>query len=87
MGWASVAGRDPVEIFKKYPGRIPLWHVKDMNKATKEPVEIGQGFIDFKRIFDNRKTSGMKHFFIEQDGAPDPLVNIKNSVDKIQRMS
>jgi len=86
LGWASVAGHDPVEIFKKYPGRIPLWHVKDMNKATKEPVEIGQGFIDFKRIFDNRKISGMKHFFIEQDDAPDPLTNVKNDVDRIQKL-
>jgi sugar phosphate isomerase/epimerase len=87
LGWASVAGRDPVQLFQKYPGRIPLWHVKDMNKKTSEPVEVGQGFIDFKRIFDHRKASGMKHFFIEQDGAPDPLVNIKNSVDKIRRMA
>jgi len=86
LGWASVAGRDPVQLFQKYPGRIPLWHVKDMNKKTSEPVEVGQGFIDFKRIFDHRKISGMKHFFIEQDGAPDPLVNIKHSYDKIQKM-
>lgn len=87
LGWASVAGRDPVEIFKKYPGRIPLWHVKDMNKKTNQPVEIGRGFINFKRIFDNRKVSGMKHFFIEQDDAPDPLTNVKNDVDRIQRLS
>jgi sugar phosphate isomerase/epimerase len=86
LGWASVAGRDPVQIFQKYPGRIPLWHVKDMNRKTNEPVEVGAGFIDFKRIFEHRNTSGMKHFFIEQDGAPDPLVNIKNSYDKIQKM-
>jgi xylose isomerase-like TIM barrel protein len=87
LGWASVAGHDPVQIFQKYPGRIPLWHVKDMNKATKEPVEVGAGFIDFKRIFAHRATSGMKHFFIEQDGAPDPLTNIKNSYQKIEKIA
>ncbi|CAE7815563.1 metH, partial [Symbiodinium microadriaticum] len=28
--WISKAGFDPIEFFNKYPGRIPLWHVKDM---------------------------------------------------------
>ena len=86
LGWASLAGRDPLMIFGKYPGRIPLWHVKDMNRNTQSPVEVGAGFIDFKRIFEQRKVSGMKHFFIEQDDAPNPLVNIKNSYEKIRNM-
>jgi sugar phosphate isomerase/epimerase len=29
LGWASVAGQDPVSYFKRYPGRFPLVHVKD----------------------------------------------------------
>jgi sugar phosphate isomerase/epimerase len=29
LGWISVAGKDPVAYFKKYPGRFPLVHVKD----------------------------------------------------------
>ncbi len=29
LGWASVAGQDPVAYFKRYPGRFPLVHVKD----------------------------------------------------------
>jgi sugar phosphate isomerase/epimerase len=29
LGWASVAGQDPVVYFKRYPGRFPLVHVKD----------------------------------------------------------
>jgi sugar phosphate isomerase/epimerase len=27
--WISVAGKDPLEYFAKYPGRFPLVHVKD----------------------------------------------------------
>jgi len=37
LGWATVAGQDPVELFKKNPGRYPLWHVKDMT-AQKVPT-------------------------------------------------
>ena len=32
-----------------------------------------------KRIFDNAKESGVKYFFVEQDGAPQPLQNVANS--------
>ena len=32
--WVAAAGVDPVDLFKKYPGRFPLWHVKDLNKTT-----------------------------------------------------
>ncbi len=86
LGWTSVAGFDPVDIFKKYPGRIPLWHVKDMDKATKSPVEVGAGYIDFKHIFENKKLSGMQYFFVEQDGPPKPLENVTNSYNKVKQI-
>jgi sugar phosphate isomerase/epimerase len=66
--WAVRAGLDPVELFKKHPGRFPLWHVKDMEKGPdKAFAEVGTGSIDFKKIFDARKIAGMTHFFVEQD--------------------
>jgi len=85
LGWASHSGNDPVELFKKYPGRFPLWHVKDIDKQSGKPVELGAGFIDFKRIFDNVSTAGMRHFFIEQDGAPKPFENIANSLAYLKK--
>ena len=85
LGWASHSGNDPVELFKKYPGRFPLWHVKDIDKQSGKPVELGAGFIDFKWIFDNASTAGMRHFFIEQDGAPKPFENIANSLAYLKK--
>jgi sugar phosphate isomerase/epimerase len=91
--WVTIAGEDPVEWFNKNPGRIHLWHVKDMvSQENKYMVEgqdrffapVGQGTIDFKRIFDARNTSGMKYFFVEQDfvmEGKNPLDNIKISWD------
>ena len=35
LGWAEVAGQDPVAYFKKYPGRFPLVHVKDFKSLPK----------------------------------------------------
>ena len=86
LAWATKAKQDPVELFKLHPGRYPLWHVKDLDKATMSPAEVGSGVVDFKRIFDNAKESGMKYFFVEQDGAPQPLQNVTNSYNYLKKM-
>ncbi len=65
--WISKAGHDPVAYFEKYPGRFHLWHVKDMEAGTKAITEVGNGTIDFDRIFKARKKAGLKYWFVEQD--------------------
>ena len=65
--WFVKAGVDPVEYFNKYPGRFPLWHVKDMERGSEQFREVGHGVIDFDRIFAAREIAGLKHWFIEQD--------------------
>lgn len=86
LAWVIKAGINPVDLFKKHPGRFPLWHVKDLSKGTNIPVEIGTGYLDFKPIFENASTSGMKHFFVEQDGAPSPLENITTSFNNLKKI-
>ncbi|MDQ3290800.1 MAG: TIM barrel protein [Bacteroidota bacterium] len=80
LAWASMAGMNPVEMFKQYPGRFPLWHVKDIDPNTNRPCPVGSGKFDFKRVFENSKLSGVQHTFIEQDGAKtldDPATSVK----------
>ncbi|WP_312076220.1 sugar phosphate isomerase/epimerase [Chryseobacterium sp.] len=67
--WISKADLDPLIYFEKHPGRFPLWHVKDMKSGTKEFSEIGNGTIDFKRIFRAKEKAGLKHWFVEQDSS------------------
>jgi sugar phosphate isomerase/epimerase len=86
LAWATKAKQDPVELFKLHPGRYPLWHVKDLDKNTMNPAEVGSGVVDFKRVFDNAKESGMKYFFVEQDQAPQPLQNVTNSFNYLNKM-
>ncbi|MEO6916076.1 MAG: sugar phosphate isomerase/epimerase [Chitinophagaceae bacterium] len=85
--WAVRGGVDPVEMFKKYPGRFPLWHVKDMDKVNKtKNTEIGNGSIDFKSIFAAAKISGMKHFYMEQENFDiDPYESIARSSAYIKK--
>ncbi|MCI3936685.1 sugar phosphate isomerase/epimerase [Chryseobacterium aahli] len=67
--WIAKAGFDPLTYFEKYPGRFPLWHVKDMQKETENFAEIGNGTIDFKRIFEAREKAGLEYWFVEQDSS------------------
>lgn len=67
LGWVIATGNDPLRYFNKYPGRFPLWHLKDMDVKAKHSVELGKGTLAIKEIFKNAKTSGMKYFFVEQE--------------------
>lgn len=36
--WSEVSGIDSRTYFEKYPGRFPLWHIKDVAKGNEKPV-------------------------------------------------
>ena len=84
--WITKAGHDPVELFSAHPDRFPLWHVKDMDKTEKHAfTEVGNGTIDFKRIFKDADKAGLKYFFVEQDMTPgDPFDSITKSITYIK---
>ena len=86
--WMKYAGVDPVEYFKKYPGRFELWHVKDMEDSPgREFVPVGTGIIDFKTIFNYKEISGMSYFFVEQDSCKDdPLESIAVSFKNLSQL-
>jgi len=79
--WVSRAGKDPVDYMKRYAGRIPLLHAKDMKAGTTPTTdimkggdaftEVGRGVIDWKRIFEAAPDAGVKHYFVEQDKCDD----------------
>ncbi len=43
--WTEKAGLNPQSYFDKYPGRFPMWHIKDMDKQHINSV-IGEGYDD-----------------------------------------
>jgi sugar phosphate isomerase/epimerase len=80
--WTTKSGHNPVDLFKKYPGRFQLFHMKDM--FTKEApfyttngvadfAPVGEGVIDFKKILKAKKKAGMKYMIVEQDSSKDGL--------------
>jgi sugar phosphate isomerase/epimerase len=86
--WVTKAGADPVAYFEKYPGRFKIWHVKDMDEQGRF-APVGKGKIDFARILENKKLSGMKYFMVEQDMTFDglkPLEAIKISHEGLRKI-
>jgi sugar phosphate isomerase/epimerase len=67
LGWVIAAGKDPLSFFAKYPGRFPLWHLKDMSLSEKKSVEFGKGGVDIIGLMKQAKQAGMKYYFIEQE--------------------
>jgi len=85
--WVTKAGHDPIELFNQHPGRFPLWHVKDMDNTSKHDfTEVGNGVIDFKKIFAKADKAGLKYFFVEQDKCPgSPFDSITKSYNYIKK--
>ena len=85
MYWMTVSKQDPTAYFEKHPGRFPLWHVKDMN-SEKQFTPVGQGIIDWKKIFAKADIAGLEQYFVEQDQSPngDPLKDITQSLSYLK---
>jgi sugar phosphate isomerase/epimerase len=65
---AHDTGASPHALFKQAPGRFAMWHVKDMHKVSRDYTEMGNGTIDYTRIWPDAAMSGMEHFYVEQGG-------------------
>ncbi|AMJ66140.1 sugar phosphate isomerase/epimerase family protein [Hymenobacter sp. PAMC 26628] len=85
--WVNKAGHDPLALFKQHPGRFPLWHVKDMDRTPQKAfTEVGNGSIDFKKIFAHADEAGLQYFFVEQDTTPgSPFDSVTKSISYIKK--
>ena len=64
--WAAYAGVDPAAFIKKYAGRFPMLHIKDLDK-DKHNVELGRGTLDFPAIVAAALAQGTREFVVEQE--------------------
>ena len=60
--------KTPKELVSEQPGRYVMWHIKDMDKLTRDYTELGNGSIDYTQILPDPKKSGLEYFYIEQGG-------------------
>jgi sugar phosphate isomerase/epimerase len=61
------AGYDAAEYFTRYPGRFISMHVQGWSAKTRKITPVGQGTLDWKKIFRAAKTGGIKNYFVEMN--------------------
>jgi len=74
-------GFDAAEYFTKYPGRFVSMHVQGWSAETKKTTPVGQGTLDWKKIFTAAKTGGIKNYFVEMN-----LEYMKESVPYLKNL-
>jgi len=89
--WIAFAGLDPVEYIKKFAGRCPVMHLKDMtddeDKKQAPFAPVGEGVLDFEKIILTALECGVKEFLVEQDVKYKPQLECaKSSSDTIKRI-
>jgi sugar phosphate isomerase/epimerase len=60
-------GYDAAEYFMKYPGRFISMHVQGWSADAKKIVPVGQGTLDWKKIFAAAKIGGIKNYYVEMN--------------------
>ncbi|WP_411030707.1 sugar phosphate isomerase/epimerase family protein [Spongiimicrobium sp. 3-5] len=75
------AKQSPAKFIADQPGRYVMWHIKDMDKITRDYTELGNGSIDYNDILPHAERSGLEYYFLEQGGnfAKDSLQSITDS--------
>jgi len=98
--WIAAAGKDPLDYFRRYPGRFPLVHVKGLKKVPppsadpapipevlKDLTDVGtDDVVDWKRIFAKSKEAGIEHYFVEHDVPKDPFASLKASYEYLSKL-
>lgn len=92
VGWTEVAGKDPVEFVKAYPGRTITTHYKASapEKGNKEHPIIGQDTTDWKALINaNRTVGGTLWLVVEQESYPEgltPMQSVEASLKGLQKI-
>jgi len=68
--WIQAGGGDPAAWIRKYAGREPLLHLKDMTMGPgreQRMAEIGEGNLNWPAILQAAQESGVEWYLVEQD--------------------
>ena len=70
--WIVTGGADPLDYLNRYDqARWPLFHVKDRDAAGNF-ADLGEGNINFARIFRELENKHYHHYIVERDTQPNP---------------
>ncbi|MCM3439733.1 sugar phosphate isomerase/epimerase family protein [Metabacillus halosaccharovorans] len=84
--WLTLAGEDPVDWMKKYTGRMPLIHLKDMTTdSDKTFAELGTGGVNLEAILHTLDEAKVEWMVVEQDKCKrSPLESVEISINYLK---
>lgn len=85
--WVQAGGGDPAQWIERLSGRLPCIHLKDF-KYGKQMAVVGEGNINFDRVFEKAEAAGTKYMLVEQDNCydEDPFDCLKRSYNNLRVM-
>lgn len=86
--WVQAGGGNPAEWIEKLSGRVPCIHLKDYatKGMDKKMAVVGEGNINFQKVFEAAEKAGTKYMLVEQDdcNGENPFDCIKRSYDYLK---
>lgn len=84
--WIKKGGEDPVSYIRKYKGRCPEIHLKDMDPSDGSFTEVGNGLMDLPAIFKVAAEVGATWMIVEQDRwTRPPMESARISIENLKK--
>ena len=67
MYWVAHSAKlSPAQLIANNPGRYVMWHIKDMDKITRDYTELGNGSIDYISMLSDIDVDALQYYYLEQ---------------------
>jgi sugar phosphate isomerase/epimerase len=100
VAWVTYGGVDPVATIRKYAGRCPILHMKDLavvpeggytgneEREGTQFTEVGTGVVNTQGVVEAARECGVKWLVVEQDRMRDlaPMDSIRVSYENLKRI-
>ncbi len=85
--WVRKGGQDPVATIRRYAGRAPQIHLKDMAAGDQSFTEVGRGIIDMPGVLEAAEAGGARWLIVEQDVCKRPaLESARISLESLRKL-
>ncbi len=100
VAWVTYGGADPAEMIRRYAGRCPVLHIKDIlevpgdgatgNDGRKGTLftEVGTGVVDLEGVVEAARECGVEWLVVEQDRMRDlePMESARVSFENLKAL-
>ena len=85
--WVVKGNADVIDLLRRYPGRMELAHVKDMNNNRDRGMTCaGSGIIDFASILPEAEAMGTQYLIVENERAIDGIRCARGSIHHLKTL-